>query len=66
MLGDQKIVRDVAGDKGWTSIVPMNIDPDLGGRTDLLFYNAATGRAVYAVTTSGKADQKIVRDVVGD
>jgi hypothetical protein len=63
---DQTIVRDVVGDKGWTSIVPMNIDTDLGGRTDLLFYNAATGRAAYAVTTSSKADQTIVRDVPGD
>ena len=63
---DQAIVRDVVGDTGWTSIVPMNIDTDPGGRTDLLFYNAATGRAAYVVTTSSNADQTIVRDVVGD
>ena len=64
MLGDLKLVRDVSGDKGWTSIVPMQIGET--ARTDLLFYNAVTGRAAYAVTTSGKADQTIVRDVSGD
>jgi len=33
--------------QGWTSIVPMNINND--NLTDLLFYNASTGLAVYTV-----------------
>jgi hypothetical protein len=34
--------------KGWTAVVPMNLNGD--GLTDLLSYNATTGRAVYSVS----------------
>ena len=39
--GDQKVVRDVVAAQGWTSIVPMNIDNDVNGLTDLLSNPAA-------------------------
>ena len=52
------IVKDSVGSKGWTSIVPMNLNGD--ALTDLLSYNKTTGRTVYsgcrpaaAVTGSG-------------
>jgi hypothetical protein len=60
--GDQKIIRDVVAAKGWTSIVPMNINGD--GLTDFLSYNAVTGQAVFSVGIGNAGDQKIVRDVV--
>jgi uncharacterized protein YycO len=47
--GQQQIVAEVDAAKGWTSIVPMNINDD--GLTDLLSYNAINGRAVYSVAT---------------
>jgi hypothetical protein len=59
--GDQKIIRDVVAAKGWTSIVPMNINDD--GLTDFLSYNAETGQAVFSVGIGNAGDQKVVRDV---
>jgi hypothetical protein len=44
--GDQSIVKQVNAAKGWTSIVPMEMNGD--GVTDLLSYNIATGQAVYS------------------
>ena len=60
--GDQKVVRDVTAAKGWTSIVPM----DLNGvpPSDLLSYNAVTGRAVYSVGTGISGEQEIAKDLV--
>jgi hypothetical protein len=40
--GEQSIVREVAAAQGWTSVVPMELNGD--GLTDLLSYNATTGR----------------------
>jgi hypothetical protein len=45
--GDQIVVKDFVGPKGWTSIVPMDLNGDTG--TDLLSYNKTTGRTVYSV-----------------
>ena len=45
--GDQVIVKDLVAAKGWTAIVPLNLDDD--GRTDMLSYNKTTGRAIYSV-----------------
>ena len=60
-LGDQKIVRRINASKGWTTIVPMDIDLGNDGLTDLLSYNATTGLAVYSVATNVPGDQKTVR-----
>jgi hypothetical protein len=59
--GDQRIVRDVVAAKGWTIIVPMNINND--GLTDLLSYNAVTGRAAFSVGFGTAGNQQVVRDV---
>ena len=61
-LGDQSVVRDVVAAQGWTSIVPMNIDGH--GPTDLVSYNAATGRAAFSIGTGKAGDQQVVRDVM--
>ena len=37
---------------------------DNTGPTDLLSYNAATGRAAFSIGTGTAGDQKVVRDVV--
>ena len=42
---------------GWTTIVPFDLNGDL--LTDLLSYNAATGRAFYSVAT-GPGLQQVV------
>ena len=41
-VGSQHIVLDVQAHQGWTTVVPMHLNLD--GRTDLLSYNATTGR----------------------
>lgn len=46
--GDQKIVKDYTAAKGWTSIIPMNVDPNIDG-TDLLSYNSETGHAIVSI-----------------
>jgi hypothetical protein len=48
-VGEQQIVKDVTAAKGWTAVVPMA--PNGDGLTDLLSYNATTGRAIYSVAT---------------
>jgi hypothetical protein len=60
--GDQKIVKDYTAEKGWSSIVPMNVDCDPGGLTDYLSYNALTGRAIVSIGIGVSGDQKIVKD----
>jgi hypothetical protein len=45
-LGDQQTVLDLTASKGWTAVVPMNINGNV--LTDLLSYNRTTGRAVYS------------------
>lgn len=45
--GDQVIVRDLIASKGWTAVVPLHLNGD--GLSDMLSYNAKTGRAVYSV-----------------
>jgi hypothetical protein len=47
----QSIVATVNSAPGWTVIVPMNLNGD--GYTDLLWYNTATGLAVYSVAVPG-------------
>jgi hypothetical protein len=59
--GEQSIVREVAAAQGWTSVVPMELNGD--GLTDLLSYNATTGRAIYSIGTSVPGEQEIVKDV---
>src|SRR3954453_17038774 len=59
-VGDQIIVKDLIANKGWTAVVPMNLNGD--GLTDLLSYNAKTGRAVYSVGTNPPGTQTIVKD----
>ena len=59
-LGDQKIVKDYTAANGWTSIVPMNVDNN--GLTDLLSYNATTGRAIVSIGIGDSGGQKIVKD----
>lgn len=61
-IGDQIIVRDLIASKGWTSVVPMNLNGDR--LTDLLSYNATTGRAVYSVGANPPGSQVIVRDLI--
>ena len=41
------MIREVDAAKGWTSIVPMDMNGD--GLTDLLSYDASTGKAVYSI-----------------
>jgi hypothetical protein len=60
--GDQIIVRDLVTSKGSTSVVPMNLNND--NPTDLLSYNATTGRAVYSVSVNPLGTQKIVCDLI--
>ena len=60
--GDQKIVKDYMAAKGWTSIVPMNVDCDPEAVTDYLSYNATTGHAIVSVGVGTSGDQKIVKD----
>jgi uncharacterized membrane-anchored protein len=49
--GDQRIVKEYTSATRWTAIVPMNVDgKDLV--TDLLSYNAQTGRAIVSVGES--------------
>jgi hypothetical protein len=58
---NQAIVREVDAAKGWTSVVAMNMNGD--GLTDLLSYNASTGKAVFSVGALPPGEQKIVREV---
>jgi hypothetical protein len=58
--GDQIIVKDLIAAKGWTSIVPMDLNGD--DLTDMLSYNAVTGRAIYSVGANPPGTQTIVRD----
>ncbi|HEY0513718.1 MAG TPA: hypothetical protein VGH73_17550 [Thermoanaerobaculia bacterium] len=44
--GDQIIVKDLVAAKGWTAIVPLKLNGD--SLTDMLSYNATTGRAIYS------------------
>src|SRR5262245_54528665 len=46
-LGDQRIVRDYTAARGWSLIVPINVDGN--ALTDSLSYNATTGRAIVSV-----------------
>jgi uncharacterized membrane protein YciS (DUF1049 family) len=62
--GEQRIVRDYAAAPGWTHVVPMNVDRDFSGLTDLLSYNAATGRAIVSIAVGAAGEQKIVKDYV--
>jgi hypothetical protein len=59
--GEQEIVKQVNAARGWTSIVPMDLNDD--GLTDYLSYNATTGLAIYSVGTSAPGEQKIVKQV---
>lgn len=59
--GDQTIVNDLIASKGWTAVVPMNLNGD--GLTDLLSYNAKSGRAVYSTGTDQPGTQVIVKDL---
>lgn len=43
----QQVVASITAARGWTSIVPLNINNDFA--SDLLSYNAKTGEAVYSV-----------------
>ena len=43
------IVKDLVAAKGWTAIVPLKLNGD--NLTDMLSYNANTGRAIYSVAT---------------
>jgi hypothetical protein len=61
-VGDQRIVRDYVAAPGWTSIVPMKVDRDFFGLTDLLSYNATTGRAIVSVGVGLAGEQRIVKD----
>jgi hypothetical protein len=60
--GDQVVVKDLIAAKGWTSIVPMELNGD--GLTDMLSYNAKTGRAIYSVASGTPGTQTIVRYLV--
>ena len=62
-VGDQIIVRDLIASKGWTSLVPMLLNGD-DGFSDLLSYNAKTGRAVYSVGANPPGSQTIVKDLI--
>ena len=61
-LGDQTIVKDFVASKKWTALVPMDVDGQ--GPTDLISYNATTGRAVVSIGVGDKGEQKIVKDFV--
>jgi len=56
----QAVLIDVRSTRGWTSIIPMDLNDD--SLTDLLSYNATTGRAVYSVNTGG-GGQTVLLDV---
>ena len=56
------IVKDLVAAKGWTSIVPLNLNGD--NLTDMLSYNAKTGRAIYSVGAQPAGTQVIVKDMV--
>jgi hypothetical protein len=43
--GEQKIVKDYVAARGWTSLVPMDVDGH-DTATDLLSYASSTGRAI--------------------
>ena len=45
--GEQKIVEDYVAATGWTQIVPMDVNSNIV--TDLLSYNATTGRAIVSI-----------------
>jgi hypothetical protein len=60
--GEQRIVRDYAAAQGWTLIVPINVDRDFAGLTDMLSYNGATGRAIVSIGRGTTGEQKIVKD----
>jgi len=62
--GEQKIVKDFVASKGWTAIVPMDVDCDPEGLTDLISYNATTGRAVVSIGVGHEGEQKIVKDFI--
>lgn len=57
--GDQIIVKDLVAAKGWTAVIPMTLNGD--GLTDLLSYNAGTGRAVYSVAGRKPGKQTVVK-----
>ncbi len=59
-IWNQADCRDLCA-QGWTSIVPMNINGDT--LTDLLFYNAATGLAIYSVGDSSGGGAAVQRPV---
>ena len=62
--GEQRVVKQGGGGAvGWTSIVPMNLDNDILALTDLLWYNKATGQAVYSIGTQDSNLQKVVKQV---
>jgi hypothetical protein len=61
-VGDQIIVKDLIASKGWTALVPMDVNGDR--LTDLLSYNKNTGRAVYSLGSSPSGDQIIVKDLI--
>ena len=48
--------------KGWTAVVPMDLNGD--NLTDLLSYNASSGRAVYSVASTVPGAQQIVLDLM--
>ena len=60
--GDQIFVRDLVTSKGSTLVVPMDLNND--SLTDLLTYNATTGRAVYSLGAQPLGTQAIVRDLM--
>jgi hypothetical protein len=47
-LGDQHTVLEVQAAKGWTAVVPININGNV--LIDLLSYNRTTGQAVYSAS----------------
>jgi hypothetical protein len=51
LAGDQQIVKEYTAARGWTAIVPMNVNTN-DGATDLLSYNASNGRAIVSVAES--------------
>jgi hypothetical protein len=61
-VGDQIIVKDVTAATGWTAIVPLNLNGD--NLTDMLSYNAKTGRAIYSVGANPAGTQVIVKDLI--
>ena len=59
--GTLRGVQDFIASTGWTSVVPMILQPD-AILTGLLSYNSATGRAVYSTGASPPGTQVIVQD----